>query len=62
MLSLSPTSYQEIIYAFNNTSRYLDDILNMNNPYFDQLVSKIYPSELKLNKTNYYPSRFFPPF
>jgi hypothetical protein len=24
----------------------------MNNTYFDQLVSKIYPSELKLNKTN----------
>jgi hypothetical protein len=54
MLSLSPTSHQEIIHAFNNTSRYLDDILNMNNPYFYQLVSKIlvYPSELKLNKTN----------
>jgi hypothetical protein len=47
MFSLSPTSHQEIIHAFNNTSRYLDDIFNMN-PYFDQLVSKIYPSELKL--------------
>jgi hypothetical protein len=46
MLSLSPTSHQEIIHAFNNTSHYLDDIFNMNNPYFDQLVSKIYPSEL----------------
>jgi hypothetical protein len=52
MLSLSPTSHQEIIHVFNNTSRYLDDILTMTNPYFDQLVSKIYPSELKLNKTN----------
>jgi hypothetical protein len=24
----------------------------MNYPYFDQLVSKIYPSELELNNTN----------
>jgi hypothetical protein len=53
MLSLSHTSHQEIIHAFNNTSRYIDDILNMNNPYFDQMVSKIYPSELQLNKTNF---------
>jgi hypothetical protein len=52
MLSLSPTSHHEIIHAFNNTSRYLDDFLNMNNPYFDHLASNIYPSELKLNKTN----------
>jgi hypothetical protein len=35
MSSLSPTSHQDIIHAFNNISRYLDDILSMNNPYFD---------------------------
>jgi hypothetical protein len=46
MLSLSPTSNQEIMHAFNNTSRNLDVIFNMNNPYFDQLASKIYPSKL----------------
>ena len=34
------------------TSRYLDDILNINNTYFDNMVSQIYPSELQLNKTN----------
>ena len=28
----------------------LDDILNINNVYFDNMVSQIYPSELKLNK------------
>ena len=32
--------------------RYLDDILNMNNVYFDNMVSQIYPSELQLNKAN----------
>ena len=42
----------DVIDAFNTTSRYLDDILNINNVYFDNLVSQIYPSELKLNKAN----------
>ena len=39
-----------IIGAFNTTSRYLDDILNINNVHFDTMVRQIYPSELKLNK------------
>ena len=30
----------------------MDDILNINNVYFDNMVSQIYPSELKLNKAN----------
>ena len=37
---------------FNTTSIYLDDILNINNVYFDNMVSQIYPSELQLNKAN----------
>ena len=28
------------------------DILNINNVYFDNMVSQIYPSELQLNKAN----------
>ena len=28
------------------------DILNINNVYFENMVSQIYPSELQLNKTN----------
>ena len=28
------------------------DILNINNVYFDHMVSQIYPSELQLNKAN----------
>ena len=28
----------------------MDDILNINNVYFDNMVSQIYPSELQLNK------------
>ena len=52
MLSLSEDKQQDVIVAFNNTSRYLDDIFNLDNPYFDQMVSDIYPHELQLNKTN----------
>ena len=33
-------------------SRYLDDILNINNVCFDNMVSQIYPLELQLNKAN----------
>ena len=30
----------------------MDDILNIDNVYFDNMVSQIYPSELQLNKAN----------
>ena len=30
-------------------SRYLDDLLNIDNKYFDGLISQIYPSELQVN-------------
>ena len=40
MMSLSDDKQADIIDAFNTTSRYLDDILNMNNVYFDNMVSK----------------------
>ena len=52
MLSLSPATQNDVIEAFNNTSRYLDDILNIDNPFFVQSISKIYPRELTLNKAN----------
>ena len=52
MMSLSDDKQANIIDAFNTTSRYLDDILNIYNVYFDTMVSQIYPSELQLNKAN----------
>ena len=52
MMSLSDDKQADVIGAFNTTSRYLDDILNINNVYFDNMVSQIYPSELQLNKAN----------
>ena len=38
--------------AFNSTSRYLDDLLNIDNSFFDSMVNRIYPSEHQLNKAN----------
>ena len=52
ILSLSDNNQTDIIEAFNSTSRYLDDLLNFDNPYFKQMIGKIYPTELQLNKAN----------
>ena len=52
MMSLSDDKQADAIDAFNTTSRYLDDILNIYNVYFDNMVSQIYPSEPHLNKVN----------
>ena len=50
MMSLSADKDAEIIDAFNSTSRYLDDLLNIDNSYFDGMVKQIYPSELHFIK------------
>ena len=52
MLSLSDNNQTDIIEAFNSTSRYLNDLLNIDNPYFEHMVGQIYPTELQLNKAN----------
>ena len=52
MTSLSAVKQAEIIETFNSTSRYLDDLLNIDNPYFERMVNWIYPPELQLNKAN----------
>ena len=52
MLSLSEDNKTDVIGAFISTSRYLDDLLNIDNNFFDSMVSRIYPSKLQLNKAN----------
>ena len=42
----------DVIEALNSTSRYLNDLLNIDNDFFDSMVNRIYPSELQLNKAN----------
>ena len=60
LLSLSENNQADVVEAFNATSRYLDDLLNIDDPYFAQMVSQIYPTEIQLNKAN--PSDIEAPF
>ena len=48
MDSLNHDNQFDVIEAFNSTSRYLDDLLNIDNG----MVNQIYPPELQLNKAN----------
>ena len=52
MMSLTDDKQADIIDAFITTSRYLGDILNIYNVYFDNMVGKKYSSDLTLNKAN----------
>ena len=52
MLSQSDNNQTDIIETLNLNSRYLDDLLNIDNPYFEQMVGQIYPTELQVNKAN----------
>ena len=45
--SRSDVKQAEIIEAFKSTFRYLDDLLNIDNPYFEGMVNRIYPPELQ---------------
>ena len=42
----------DIIEAFNFNSRYLDDLLKIDNVHFEQMIDRIYPDHLQLNKAN----------
>ena len=52
MKDLSSDNQADVIKTFNSTSRYLENLLNIDNPYFERMVNQIYPSELQLNKAN----------
>ena len=52
MKSLTKEKQYDLIDAFNSTSRYLDDLLNIDNIHFEHMVHRIYPAELQLNKAN----------
>ena len=52
MLHLAKTNQFHIVSAFNDTSRYLDDICTIDNIYFSDMIPQIYPPELELNKAN----------
>ena len=52
MTSLSDENQADTTEAFNSTSRYLEDLLNIDNLYFKGISNQIYPPELQLNKAN----------
>ena len=52
MKSLTKEKRYDLIDAFNSTSRYLDDLLNIDNIHFEHMVHRIYSTELQLNKAN----------
>ena len=52
MTSLSDDTQADIIEAFNSISRYLDDLLMIDNHYFEGMFNQIYSSEMQLNKAN----------
>ena len=52
MLSLLDKNQTDTIDAFTSTCRYLDDLLNFDNPYFEQMVGQVYHTEFQLNKAN----------
>ena len=51
-MSLSDDKQADVIDAFDTTSRYLDDILGIDNVCFGGVVSRVCPSELQLNKAD----------
>ena len=38
----------DVIEAFRFISKYLDDLLNIDNSYFEQMVGQEYPTELQV--------------
>ena len=50
MLSLSDKNQANVVEAFNCTLQ--DALLNIDDPYFEQMVSQIYQTDLYLNKAN----------
>ena len=52
MKSLTKEKRYDLIDVFNSTSRYLDNLLIIDNIHFEHMVHRIYPAELQLNKAN----------
>ena len=45
-------SNKKLAKAFNLTSRYIDDLISINNPRFKQFLKDIYPKELVVAETS----------
>ena len=52
MSNLHNSKKLDLVDKFYDTSRYLDDIYTIDNPWFEQHIADLYPAELQLNKAN----------
>ena len=52
MRCLAEQKLNDMNNALNSTSRYLNDLLKIDNIYFEQMVLRTDPAELQLNKAN----------
>ena len=60
MLSLSGDNQSEVIDAYSFTSRFLDDLLNIDNNLFDSMVNHIYLQNFsKIRPTSQIPRPHF---
>ena len=48
---LLSTGKKKLASQFNFTNRYIDDVLSINNPHFDNYLGQIYPTELEIKDT-----------
>ena len=53
IIYLSDDTQAYIIEAFNSTTRYLDDLFNIDIPCFERMVFQINLTKLQLNKANF---------
>ena len=49
--SLLSTGRKQLASQFNFTYRYIDDVLSINNPEFDNYLGQMYPVELEIKDT-----------
>ena len=52
MLSVSDNNQADVVEEFNSTSINLNGLLDIDNRYFEQMVSQLYPTELQLNNVD----------
>ena len=60
MTSLSDDNQADIIESFNSTYRYLDNLFDIENPYFEGMINQIYP--LSFNRIKLILQILRPPF
>ena len=49
IVSLNHDNQAYVFEAFNSNSGYLDDLLNIDNPCFEDMVNHVYPPQQQLN-------------